>query len=88
MSNKRFEKKSSKDKGESPRWLYAHGKPEKARTLLAALHSHTGDINSPLVGLEIEEIEDKIALDGADSEGHEVSTHHSLLLLFRTILGL
>ena len=51
----------------SPRWLYAHGKPEKARNLLAKLHSETGDINSPLVDLEVEEIEEKIALDGADS---------------------
>ncbi|KIJ54593.1 hypothetical protein M422DRAFT_24530 [Sphaerobolus stellatus SS14] len=51
---------------ESPRWLYANGKPEKARELLAKLHSHNADIKSPIVDLEIEEIEERITLDGAD----------------------
>ncbi|KAF8516839.1 general substrate transporter [Hysterangium stoloniferum] len=51
---------------ESPRWLYANGKPKEARTLLAKLHSQTGDINSPLVNLEIGEIEESVILDGAD----------------------
>ena len=52
----------------SPRWLYAHGRPDEARALLAKLHSNTGDINSPIVNIEIEEIEEKVALHGADSE--------------------
>jgi len=51
---------------ESPRWLYATGKPDKARQILAKLHSSTGDLHSPLIDLEVEEIEEKIALDGAD----------------------
>jgi hypothetical protein len=50
-----------------PRWLYATGKPDKARQILAKLHSSTGDLHSPLIDLEVEEIEEKIALDGADS---------------------
>ncbi|KAF8511584.1 general substrate transporter [Gautieria morchelliformis] len=52
---------------ESPRWLYAHGRPDQARALLAKLHSYTGDINSPIVNIEIEEIKEKVALDGADT---------------------
>ena len=59
----------------SPRWLYVHGRPDEARKLLAKLHSHTEDINSPLVNIEIEEIEEKIALDGADSN-YTVSFHN------------
>ncbi|KAJ7109711.1 general substrate transporter [Mycena crocata] len=51
---------------ESPRWLYTRGKTDEARRILARFHSSNGDPNSPLVALEIEEIEEKIALDGAD----------------------
>ncbi|KAJ6559213.1 general substrate transporter [Mycena vulgaris] len=51
---------------ESPRWLYTRGKTDEARRILARFHSSTGDPDSPLVALEIEEIEEKIALDGAD----------------------
>lgn len=50
-----------------PRWLYTRGRKEEARQILAKLHSSTGDINSPLIELEIEEIEEKIEIDGADS---------------------
>lgn len=53
-----------------PRWLYTRGKTAEARQILARFHSSTGDINSPLVALEIEEIEDRLALDGADSVFH------------------
>ena len=66
-----------------PRWLYTKGKKEQARKILAKLHSSTGDINSPLIGLEIEEIEEKIALDGADSkyqdQNHWVPANDSTL---------
>ncbi|KDQ62665.1 hypothetical protein JAAARDRAFT_203742 [Jaapia argillacea MUCL 33604] len=51
---------------ESPRWLHSRGKQEQARQILANLHSSTGDAKSPLVELEIEEIEEKIAIDGSD----------------------
>lgn len=50
-----------------PRWLYATGKSRKAREILAKLHSNDGNIDSPLVALEMTEIEEKISLTGADS---------------------
>ncbi|KAJ6584954.1 general substrate transporter [Mycena capillaripes] len=53
---------------ESPRWLYTRGKTEDARKILARFHSSNGDPDSPLVALELEEIEEKIALDGADKK--------------------
>ena len=43
------------------------GKPDNARKTLARFHSATNDINSPLVDLEMREIDEKIAIDGADS---------------------
>ncbi|KAL0961054.1 hypothetical protein HGRIS_006042 [Hohenbuehelia grisea] len=51
---------------ESPRWLYSVGKADQARKILASFHSSTGDPDSPLVALEMEEIEEKIAVDGSD----------------------
>ncbi|KAK7048343.1 putative general substrate transporter [Favolaschia claudopus] len=51
---------------ESPRWLYSRGKKEQAANILARFHSSNGDPNSPLVALELEEIEERISLDGAD----------------------
>ncbi|KIY45579.1 general substrate transporter [Fistulina hepatica ATCC 64428] len=51
---------------ESPRWLYSVGKEHRAREILARLHSSTGDVKSPLVELEMQEIREKIAVDGAD----------------------
>ncbi|KAJ3509423.1 hypothetical protein NLJ89_g5230 [Agrocybe chaxingu] len=51
---------------ESPRWLYSVGKPDKARMILARFHSNTNDIKSPLVDLEMREIEEKIQINGAD----------------------
>ena len=50
-----------------PRWLYSIGEKDEARRVLAKLHSRTGDINSPLIELEIEEIEEKVLTDGPDS---------------------
>ncbi|CAA7261515.1 unnamed protein product [Cyclocybe aegerita] len=51
---------------ESPRWLYSVGKPDQARKILARFHSSTNDIKSPLVDLEMREIEEKIQINGAD----------------------
>ncbi|KAF8895382.1 CobB/CobQ-like glutamine amidotransferase domain-containing protein [Infundibulicybe gibba] len=42
------------------------GKTAEARKILATYHSSDGDINSPLIDLEMEEIEDKIIVDGSD----------------------
>ncbi|KAJ6613345.1 major facilitator superfamily domain-containing protein [Mycena sp. CBHHK59/15] len=49
-----------------PRWLYTRGKTDQARRILARFHSSTGDPDSPLVTLEVDEIEEKIGLEGAD----------------------
>lgn len=51
---------------ESPRWLYSVGKADEARLVLANLHSLNRDINSPLIDLEMEEIAEKIQIDGVD----------------------
>lgn len=51
---------------ESPRWLYSRGRREDAVSILAKYHSATGDVNSPMIKLEIQEIEERISLDGAD----------------------
>jgi hypothetical protein len=51
---------------ESPRWLYSKGRREQAVQILAKYHSRDGDINSPMIQLEIQEIEEHISLDGAD----------------------
>lgn len=53
---------------ESPRWLYARGRHDEARRVLAEFHSRDGDINSPLVNLEIAEFEENISMEGADRE--------------------
>ncbi|KAJ7780640.1 hypothetical protein DFH07DRAFT_949868 [Mycena maculata] len=52
---------------ESPCWLYTRGKTDKACHILARLHSSNGDPDSTLVALEIEEIKEMVALNGADS---------------------
>jgi len=51
---------------ESPRWLHSIGKTHEARRILARFHSSNNDINSPLIDLEMKEIEEKIQIDGAD----------------------
>ncbi|KAF5369432.1 hypothetical protein D9758_002669 [Tetrapyrgos nigripes] len=51
---------------ESPRWLCSVGKSDQARSILAKYHSQTSDPNSPLINLEMEEIEEKIEIEGAD----------------------
>jgi len=51
---------------ESPRWLHSVGRSDQARQVLAKFHSSNGNPKSPLVDLEMEEIEEKIEIDGAD----------------------
>ncbi|KZW03364.1 general substrate transporter [Exidia glandulosa HHB12029] len=51
---------------ESPRWLYTVGKMDEAKAILARLHSRDNDINSPLIRLEVEEIEEHVKIGGAD----------------------
>jgi hypothetical protein len=50
-----------------PRWLCANGRADEARRILARLHSSTGDLHSPLIDLEMAEIEEHVRRDGADS---------------------
>ena len=51
---------------DSPRWLYAHGKREQALRILAKFHSRDNDINSPMVKIQVAEIEEAISLTGSD----------------------
>lgn len=51
---------------ESPRWLYAQGRKDEAIAVIAKLHSRDGDVNSPLVQLQVAELEEAISVDGAD----------------------
>ncbi|KAI3607710.1 protein phosphatase 2c ptc3 [Moniliophthora roreri] len=51
---------------ESPRWLASIGKHEQARKLLAKFHSQDGNINSPVIEIEMDEIKEKIEINGRD----------------------
>ena len=51
---------------ESPRWLFARGRREQAQDILARFHSKTGDIDSPVIRLEMQEIEAVISMEGGD----------------------
>ncbi|EJU06504.1 general substrate transporter [Dacryopinax primogenitus] len=50
---------------ESPRWLYSRGHTDRAARILADLHSKERDVNSPLIQLELREIEEVISLNDA-----------------------
>lgn len=47
---------------ESPRWLIAHGKEEKAHRVIANAHAN-GDLNDEVVVLEMQEIADTLKLE-------------------------
>ncbi|KAK2063309.1 general substrate transporter [Colletotrichum caudatum] len=47
---------------ESPRWLWAQGQKERATAILAKYHGN-GDPNSALVKLELDEIQDSLAVE-------------------------
>jgi hypothetical protein len=51
---------------ESPRWLYARGRKEEARRVLAEFHTRDGDLRSPIVEIEIAEFEENISMEGGD----------------------
>lgn len=53
---------------ESPRWLYSRGRRDEAIRILAKYHSKNGDPDSPVVKLEIQEIETSISLTGGDKQ--------------------
>ncbi|TAQ89898.1 hypothetical protein B7494_g1774 [Chlorociboria aeruginascens] len=50
---------------ESPRWLYVHGKRDKAKALLAAYHGD-GSPDSIWVEMQLKEYEEYLEMDGAD----------------------
>ncbi|KAL5520467.1 hypothetical protein ACEPAG_9691 [Sanghuangporus baumii] len=50
---------------ESPRWYFMHGKEEKAFDFLIKYHGN-GDIQNPIVQLEIREFKANISLNGSD----------------------
>lgn len=53
---------------ESPRWLYARGRTEEAIAILARYHSKDGNTESPLIRLQVAEIEESISINGADRQ--------------------
>jgi len=57
---------------ESPRWYVSAGKTDKAAEVLAKYHGN-GDVNSPLVQLELKEFESSIMLDASDKRWWDYS---------------
>ncbi|PAV20274.1 MFS lactose permease [Pyrrhoderma noxium] len=65
---------------ESPRWYYMHGYEKKAYDFLINYHGN-GDINNPIVRLEIEEFQKSISQTGSDKRWWDfkalVKTHNT-----------
>lgn len=65
---------------ESPRWYYMHGYEKKAYDFLINYHGN-GDVNNPIVQLEIEEFQTSISQTGSDKRWWDfkalVSTHNA-----------
>ncbi|KIV95803.1 hypothetical protein, variant 2 [Exophiala mesophila] len=57
---------------ESPRWLFAHGKREQARSLLTKWHGY-GNPDSAWVKLQLAEYEEYLELDGSDKRWWDYS---------------
>ncbi|KAJ3868996.1 general substrate transporter [Lentinula edodes] len=57
---------------ESPRWYVSAGKVDKAAEVLAKYHGN-GDVNAPLVQLELKEFEESIKLDASDKRWWDYS---------------
>ncbi|GAA5916405.1 hypothetical protein JCM5296_005650 [Sporobolomyces johnsonii] len=76
---------------ESPRWLIAHGKRDKAHMILAAHHAN-GDLDDPLVCHEMVEIEEALAREKRDKAGIRTffatkGNRHRLVILVTVALG-
>lgn len=71
---------------ESPRWYVAAGRTDEAAEILAKYHGN-GDINAPLVKLELKEFEESIKLDASDKRWWDyselVNTHNAR---YRTLM--
>jgi MFS family permease len=50
---------------ESPRWLYTHGNPDKAKEILIKYHGE-GDANNAFITLQLREFEEQLELNGTD----------------------
>lgn len=74
---------------ESPRWLMAVGRKEEAQAILAKYHGN-GDVNAPLVQLEMREFEESIKTDGSDKRWWDyselVNTHNARYRTFMMLL--
>ncbi len=57
---------------ESPRWLVANDRYEEVRKILARYHA-AGDINSPLIILEMAEMRASIKQDASDKRWYDYS---------------
>lgn len=55
---------------ESPRWLFATDRHEEALAILAKYHGE-GDVNDPIVQLQIREFQEGIAKDGSDKRWYD-----------------
>ncbi|KAM3511471.1 hypothetical protein MY11210_004898 [Beauveria gryllotalpidicola] len=58
---------------ESPRWLYVHGAPERARAFLVRYHGVGDDEASVWPALQMREYEAALRLDGADKRWYDYS---------------